>query len=45
MEEYESEIEQKNKEELVQQINEMLEVLPISECLRLHDYMLELYFS
>ena len=32
------------KEELLTKINEMLEILPENECLRIYYYLLELYF-
>lgn len=35
----------KKKEEFLQNINEMLETLPLSEIIRIHSYLSELYFS
>lgn len=33
------------KKELLAKINQILEVLPESECQRIYDYLSELYFS
>lgn len=38
--------ESKNKkEEFLEQINKILEILPECECQRIYDYLSELYFS
>ena len=33
------------KEELLHDINQIIEVLPIEECKRIYDYLSELYFA